>query len=321
MEQTLGLGEIIAQLLRRVQLRRWKVGTQHDNGLEEPRRGKRTYHYVTVLPLLLKTPAVAILGKSCYTSLVEEFNYRDTPCIKLAVSKGLGYGIVAGGAIVKTPQILKIISTRSAQGLSLLSYLLETLACIIGLAYNIRHGHPFSTYGETFFVAIQDIIILGLMLHYRKKNTWALVVIFSFFLLANVLGNTTQLVQDDGYVVTSFFISEKTSTFLQKSIVPITLLSKIPQILENYRNKSTGQLSAFAVFNYFAGSLARVYTTLTEVQDDSILYGFLLSTSLNCILAFQMALYWNNSHLKAFKSPATDLPITPKTKKRPTKLD
>ncbi|KAF9356752.1 hypothetical protein BGX26_004814 [Mortierella sp. AD094] len=269
------------------------------------------------LPYFLKTPAVAIIGDVCYTSLIEEFNYRNVPCIKLAISKGLGYGIVAGGAIVKMPQIFKILSARSAQGLSLSSYLLETLACVIGIAYNIRLGHSLSTYGEAFFVTIQNLIILGLMLHYNGKNTWAFIILSSFLLLGNILGRTSQLVQSDGTVVTSFFISKDILDFLQTSAIRINLLSKIPQIIENYKNKSTGQLAAFAVFNYFAGSLARVYTTLIEVKDTITLTGYLLSTFLNCVLAFQMALYWNNSGIQ----PVKDDPATSETKKRDKKLD
>ncbi|KAK3804785.1 MAG: monosaccharide-P-dolichol utilization protein [Linnemannia gamsii] len=273
------------------------------------------------LPYFLKTPAVAIIGDACYTSLIEEFNYHNALCIKLAISKGLGYGIVAGGAIVKMPQIFKISSTRSVQGLSLSSYLLETLACIIGLAYNIRHGHSLSTYGETFFVAIQDLIILGLMLHYTGKNIRAFIILSSFLLLGSILGITTRSVQDDGSVVTSFIVSESALAFLQEYAILIILFSKIPQIIENYKNKNTGQLSAFAVFNYFAGSLARVYTTLTEVKDVIILYGFLLSTFLNCVLALQMTLYWNSNGVQPLKSKNTNSPTTSETNKRLKKLD
>lgn len=48
------------------------------------------------------------------------------------------------------------------------------------------------------------------------------------------------------------------------------------------------------VFNYLAGSLARVFTTLQEVDDKLILYGFLAGFTFNCILAFQMFYYWNS---------------------------
>ncbi|KAF9434282.1 hypothetical protein BGZ76_008263 [Entomortierella beljakovae] len=247
------------------------------------------------LPFFLKTPAVAIIGENCYTSLIENLDYHDVPCIKYGISKGLGLGIVAGGAIVKMPQIFKIVKAQSAQGLSLSSYLLETLSCVIGLAYNVRLGHPLSTFGETFFVTIQNLIILGLMLRYAGKPFHALILLTSYLLLGSVLVRTTQFVQPDGSVANVGLISGDILAYLQAVTIPINLISKIPQIVENHKNKSTGQLSAFAVFNYFAGSLARVYTTLTEVDDVLILSGFLLSTSFNCILALQMALYWNNT--------------------------
>jgi mannose-P-dolichol utilization defect protein 1 len=47
------------------------------------------------------------------------------------------------------------------------------------------------------------------------------------------------------------------------------------------------------VFNYLGGSLARVFTTLSEVNDPIILYGFLGGFALNVVLAAQMLFYWN----------------------------
>jgi mannose-P-dolichol utilization defect protein 1 len=48
------------------------------------------------------------------------------------------------------------------------------------------------------------------------------------------------------------------------------------------------------VFNYLAGSLSRIFTTLQEVDDKLILYGFLAGFSLNLVLAAQMLYYWNS---------------------------
>ncbi|KAF8925673.1 hypothetical protein EDD21DRAFT_364728 [Dissophora ornata] len=274
------------------------------------------------LPFFLKTPAVAIIGETCYSSLIEDFNYRDVPCIKYAISKGLGLGIVAGGAIVKVPQIIKIVHARSAKGVSLSSYMLETLACVISLAYNIRQGNPISTYGETFFVTLQNLAILALMLHYTGRNISAFVLLTSFLLMGNILGRTFEHTQVDGTVVTTALVSQAALTVLQGATIPINLFSKVPQIIENYKNGNTGQLSAFTVFNYFAGSLARVYTTMTEVDDIIILSGFLLSTLFNCVLALQMALYWNSSAqpVKGEKADGS-LAGPSETKKRAKKLD
>ena len=47
------------------------------------------------------------------------------------------------------------------------------------------------------------------------------------------------------------------------------------------------------MFNYLAGSLTRIFTTLQEVDDKLILYGFISGFVLNAILAMQMVYYWN----------------------------
>ena len=75
--------------------------------------------------------------------------------------------------------------------------------------------------------------------------------------------------------------------------IPLTLSSKLPQILSNHAQGSTGQLSAFLVFNSFVGCAARVYTTVMETGDRVILVGFLAAMGLNGVLAAQMGYYWN----------------------------
>lgn len=47
------------------------------------------------------------------------------------------------------------------------------------------------------------------------------------------------------------------------------------------------------VFNYLIGSLTRIFTTLQEVDDPLILYGYLAGFALNAVLAAQMLYYWN----------------------------
>lgn len=47
------------------------------------------------------------------------------------------------------------------------------------------------------------------------------------------------------------------------------------------------------VFNYLAGSLTRIFTTLQEVDDKLILYGFIAGFALNAVLTAQMLFYWN----------------------------
>lgn len=68
------------------------------------------------------------------------------------------------------------------------------------------------------------------------------------------------------------------------------------------------RFNAKQVFNYLFGSLARVFTTLQEVDDKLILYGFLAGFALNLVLALQMIYYWNAPSAKA-KGKQKEVPV------------
>lgn len=240
------------------------------------------------LPSFISGPISELITPECYSYLVLNIDPFTSPtCLKLAVSKAVGIAIIAASTIVKVPQILKLINSGSAEGVSFLSYLLETTAYIITLAYNFRSGFPFSTFGETALIAIQNIAIAVLVLHLSAsaRNT------SSPYPAIFVLG-----VAAAGYALfTPSIVSADLLRNLQMFVtIPLGLMSKVPQIVDAQKNKSTGQLSAFAVFNYLLGSLARVGTTLAEVDDVLILAGFLGGALLNLVLAGQMVLFWNN---------------------------
>ncbi|KAI9358358.1 hypothetical protein BD770DRAFT_343677 [Pilaira anomala] len=231
-------------------------------------------------PSFIREPAVALVGEECYSSLLENFNFHDMACIKYAISKGLGLGIVVGGSIVKIPQILTILKNQSAQGLSLTSYLLETLSYFITLSYNLRQGNPFSTFGEILFICIQNVIIVSLIFYYGRQLGLLGTVLIGLGSLLYSLNNEQ--------LVPSVMMSS-----LYAATIPLSLASKVPQIYTNFVNKSTGQLSVFTVVNYFAGSAARVFTTMTELDDTLMLFGNALATTFNAILVLQVILYWN----------------------------
>lgn len=80
--------------------------------------------------------------------------------------------------------------------------------------------------------------------------------------------------------------------FLQLATLPLSLFSKLPQIAQNHRARSTGQLSAFAVLAQVGGCAARLFTTATEVGDIVVSAGFALALLLNLVLGVQMYAYW-----------------------------
>jgi mannose-P-dolichol utilization defect protein 1 len=62
--------------------------------------------------------------------------------------------------------------------------------------------------------------------------------------------------------------------------------------------------------NYLLGSLSRIYTTLQEVNDPLILYGFIAGFALNLVLALQVIYYWNAPASRLTKQGKAPKPIT-----------
>lgn len=59
----------------------------------------------------------------------------------------MGYGLVLGGAIVKIPQVIKILLCKSVYGISFTSVLMEGLTNWVTIVYSWYRNNPFSIYG------------------------------------------------------------------------------------------------------------------------------------------------------------------------------
>lgn len=236
----------------------------------------------TNLPAPVQNAIRGLLDETCHNALVLNLDVTTHPeCLSLAISKALGIAIITAASVVKVPQIIKLARSQSAEGLSFPSYVLETASFLINLAYNVRSGFPFSTYGEVSLILVQDVIISVLILWYSGKATQAGAFVAAVGSAAFAL-------------MGSDIVSQSQMTSLQAGGGVMSIASKLPQILAIWQQGGTGQLSAFAVFNYLAGSLSRIFTTLQEVDDKMILYGFIAGFTLNAVLALQMVYYWNS---------------------------
>lgn len=188
------------------------------------------------LPAPIRDLGVSILGgdAACYETLIHNLDPTDAACLKLAVSKALGLGIVGASSVVKVPQILKLARSRSADGVSFLSYLLETAAYLISLAYNARNGFPFSTYGETALILGQNVVISALVLNYSGRAAAAAVFVAALAAAAGALFSPA-------------VVDARALGYLQAGAGVLGVASKVPQIAAIFQEGGTGQLSAFTV--------------------------------------------------------------------------
>ena len=218
----------------------------------------------------------------CYDLIFNKFVLFDIPCLKLLISKGLGYATICGAFILKVPQILKMVNSKSSESVAATMFYMECVSFTASAAYNIVLGYPLSTYGENLVILVQNYIVILLIWKYSsvRPSTIHMLAVPLIFVMMWV-----------GFLV--LFPIEYIAVLPMISTVS-NIFGRIPQILENMKAGNTGQLSFITFFLNFAGSAARVFTTLQEVDDNVILGGYVIGAFLNFVLVVQFILYWNS---------------------------
>ncbi len=190
------------------------------------------------------------------------------------------YAIIAGAIFLKVPQIIKILTSQSVAGLSFSALVIEIIAYMFTLAYSMRIEAPFSTYGEGFFAAIQDLIIGLLMVLFASEGRLLRSMTLSILCLAcyplGVMASTPLL------------------TLLQSSTVVLFIVSRAPQIYSAFKLKSTGQLALTSIVLAAVGNAVRVATLIAAgVTDVPSIAPHAAGLILNLIIIVQFAMYRN----------------------------
>lgn len=247
----------------------------------------------------VKNLALYIMNEECYDNYFVDHDFFDVPCFKALLSKGLGLGIIAGSLLVKVPQVLKILANKSGEGISVMSVLLDLVAITFHMSYNFMNGYPFSAWGDAVFLIIQTAAIAALIFFYggSMAKSAAFVGVYSSIL----------------YVLNSGLTPLKVIFMAQSINIPIILVGKMTQAYTNYKNKSTGQLSAATCFMLMAGSLARIFTSIQETGDPMMVLTFGVSSFANAVIVAQLVYYWNKTGKKPIKTKVS--PKKAKSKK------
>ncbi|XP_071949457.1 mannose-P-dolichol utilization defect 1 protein-like [Antedon mediterranea] len=235
---------------------------------------------------LFSSLVLVFLPQHCYDEFFINFNFFNETCLKIALTKGLGIGIIAGSAMVKIPQMLKIMKARSGEGISVPGNLLEMFAISSSWSYAVARSFPFTAWGEALFLAIQTSIIIVLCLVYAKKSSYAVVYLVIY---TGVM-----------YVLLSGLTPVNVLATLQACNMPVMIVSRMIQIVTNIRNGHTGQLSAITMVLIFLGSVARIFTSIQETGDMVLVCVFISSSTFSGLIVLQMFWYWNvtNEYLK-----------------------
>ncbi|KAG8467075.1 hypothetical protein KFE25_000391 [Diacronema lutheri] len=224
----------------------------------------------------------------------------DVACLKLIASKLIGYTMFAVSAVVKVPQILAFVSSGSVSGISSAYVHLELTSTIFSCCYNTLKGNPISTWGEMLNICAQNGVILLLYYHFSNSFGARALVSISFhiataYVLLNNMLPDLQLprLACEPLLPTMPSACDVLPGQQLMAVVPslIILASRAPQIALNFSQGHTGQLSLATSTLFFLGNAARLFTTLTEVDDPVLLAGVLVGLLLNGVLVLQLVAF------------------------------
>lgn len=223
------------------------------------------------------------------------------------VSAALGAAVVGASSVVKLPQIKKILDPKQlegkvkvANGLSLEGVSLETLSQLIHIVYNRQVNTPFINYGETVLLGIQNVAIILLIEYYRLRQHLSSVSNKSD--QDQIEDSLKDLKKPIGIIIAVLIFLTKIAPaplidLLQILNIPISIVSRLPQIRNNYVLKTTSHLSEITVGANLLGSAIRVFTTLKgskkalKSSDYVLLAGYGSGFILNLVLVGQIVYY------------------------------
>lgn len=206
--------------------------------------------------------------------------------LEQVLNLGLGYALVAGAAGLKLPQIAALVRAKSAQGIKKESTEIEVMAYVITCLYAWQKDLPFSAYGEAVFLALQSAVLCALVYKYQSVGIVRQGMVVGPFLAALAAAFTGRL--EEAWIEALF-----------NAVALMVLAARLPQIIVNFKNQSTGQLSLITVGLTFLGGLARVFTSIKENAGRGMIQSYVLASVLNCILTVQILYYRRRARARA----------------------
>jgi mannose-P-dolichol utilization defect 1 len=104
---------------------------------------------------------------------------------------------------------------------------------------------------------------------------------------------TTLITLTTTYLLFSNMIQPNIVVSLNSLSMVLSVVSKLNQAFLNYRNSSTGNLSAITLILQFLGCVARIFTSIQETNDINLVITFVATSAANGLLVLQLFYYWN----------------------------
>merc|ERR1711865_1285247 len=225
------------------------------------------------------------------------------PASSSEAAKLLGYAVVVGAAFAKLPQIAQI-RANGTQGLSMSAYVLDIAGSAMNVGYHVASGTPPSAYGEDWI----NLTTSGACRErYQPTPLLTTLLLFSGVVLAQLsqAAGASARWLPYGALAASMscigllsglkkLLSEAMAgaalNAVQGFVAALFLLAKLPQIAQNYRSRSVGELNLVTNCAFLLGALIRVFTS-SQIQNKVAMLMPALSVGLNGTIVSQIVAY------------------------------
>lgn len=195
-----------------------------------------------------------------------------------SIATGLGYLIGAASILLYTPIAIRVLRTKSAEGLAISTWWLKVTSYTCTDVYNIKNGFPLAAFSESLVITGEAAVILGLVAFYQRR------VDVQTFLLAVIYVVVTSWAL---FAPTSVGPSDSAIAFAQELSIALNVASLLPQLKQNFIRKSSGSYSSVTASLASAGCTIRLFTTFELANGDPLLlvnYGVALALNLSLLL-------------------------------------
>lgn len=172
------------------------------------------------------------------------------------VAQLMGWAVCLGSCGLYAPMLVRVLRTRSAEGLSPTTWAMQLLGYVGCSIYPIRMGYDFSTYFERLSLSLQACVLFGAVLRFQLEVDRA--IVFGIF------GTLAA-----GWALSVRSLPKRAAETVQLVASVGLSVSIVPQLALNARERSAKGWSLTTALLSTAGNAVRCFTTLQARQRPS----------------------------------------------------
>ena len=240
----------------------------------------KSIHSVPIINIRLRRDGSSTSLQDTPTAIsdVSSLLIANNDVVLKSIATGLGYLVGAASIILYTPIAVRVLRTKSAEGLTISTWWLKLTSYTCTDVYNIKNGFPISAFSESLVITFEAAIILGLVAFYQRRLD-----LQTFAFAATYFAITTWAL----FSPTSIGPSDEIIALAQQLSIILNVFALLPQLEQNFSRKSSGGYSPVTASLASGGCAIRLFTTFQLADGDPLLlltYGVALALNLSLLL-------------------------------------